>query len=1229
MRKDKKVCIGMIRALMLFVSLVAPGVALAERSVTMFVAVTGAPTTADVERKLDALAASGVDSFMFYPTSGLRMEYLGAEFFRCARDFAAGAAKRGMKMWLYDEYNWPSGSCRGRVPSENSRWRYSEVSFHRDATGGVRRVVSYGPHGWVTLLEPDGVRRFLELTYDAYARELGPWIKDGTIPGIFTDEPGHHVRVDLPPKPICSCRWWSTLPADYRAATGRTFDSDASANALDWPTYARLFGRRFRASYYDQARAAADRLGLLFCGHLISDSSPYEVLHGNGDPLLALRGESFPGIDEISSVVAPERISFFLYALADHAIARNGNGGMAELFACGPADMSPERLRRMINLAALHGVTRYFTVMSAMDLSWMEQMRGFTTVVGEYQPWFGSFRTILDEADAASAFARKRLVRDAAVRYPQDAIARMIWQKGARPPVDELLREIELSGYTPDLVAADEPSALPVVFAFDGAEIVDERTGRRFASAAAAVAHLAAVRPVEGRRRNVILRRAEDGTRRELDLNPIPPPVARADGIDLNWTVSLDAPNRHRVTFDTNGVGRIRLAAPLKGLRLAVRRHVPNPDLEDSKLIAYGSMCEGKGEAPPPYRIELDGLAVVANRPCDVLRPGLDSLYGQTSAMDLAAGEHVLRIVSGRLDDNYFLPVAVLAGAFVERENALSPLPEKLSAGSLAAAGLKGFAGTASYEAKVDLPGDAELAVASGNAFAQVLVDGVDLGTRAWAPFAWKGPVALTGKGRRLTVRVSTSLLPIFGDPKARGAKWRRKFVRSPLSDESDPGLHSVSITCGGRRRLNLTGDGVNARRSHSPKVSFERCGDWKVKVTANGRSRTFVVEPPSKVGPVSETFALPDYDPKAWYLNQGKIPDGLKSKGGCPTKFSLDPASVRISRRDGTVLVRGLDWQMNDWGCLGRLSTSRLAANEPVKVEYAYRLLRTDGVFLRNGELAYVRGVSEKSAPKMPCGDAGDVFLGTVDIRPETSTLGDANLFPVLDRAFRQELPAEERAISRCPAVWRKLRAGEPVKILCWGDSVTEGTYGGLESAKARWQEQFTDRLRGKFPRSDIRIVTNGWGGRGTSDFLAAPASDVRHHYQTSVLGQKADLVIVEFVNDLYLSGEKLEKRYGKIVSDFRAQGTEVIFLIPHYVRFDRMGLVSQKNADVDPRPYAKDLKRLAGQWGVGLADAAARWGHLWREGIPYMTLLVNDINHPNGRGMSFFADALMAFFD
>jgi hypothetical protein len=35
-----------------------------------------------------------------------------------------------------------------------------------------------------------------------------------------------------------------------------------------------------------------------------------------------------------------------------------------------------------------------------------------------------------------------------------------------------------------------------------------------------------------------------------------------------------------------------------------------------------------------------------------------------------------------------------------------------------------------------------------------------------------------------------------------------------------------------------------------------------------------------------------------------------------------------------------------------------------------------------------------------------------------------------------------------------------------------------------------------------------------------------------------------------------------------------------------------------------------------------------LWRQGLPYTTLLYNGINHPNTYGMSLFADALMKVF-
>ena len=75
-------------------------------------------------------------------------------------------------------------------------------------------------------------------------------------------------------------------------------------------------------------------------------------------------------------------------------------------------------------------------------------------------------------------------------------------------------------------------------------------------------------------------------------------------------------------------------------------------------------------------------------------------------------------------------------------------------------------------------------------------------------------------------------------------------------------------------------------------------------------------------------------------------------------------------------------------------------------------------------------------------------------------------------------------------------------------------------------------------------------------------------------------------------------------------------------------MGLTSEKNIDNDPRGYVVALRKFATEKNIALADAAMRYGRLWRQGIPYSSLMMNAINHPNPFGMKQFADALIDLF-
>ncbi len=350
-----------------------------------------------------------------------------------------------------------------------------------------------------------------------------------------------------------------------------------------------------------------------------------------------------------------------------------------------------------------------------------------------------------------------------------------------------------------------------------------------------------------------------------------------------------------------------------------------------------------------------------------------------------------------------------------------------------------------------------------------------------------------------------------------------------------------------------------------------------------------------------------------------------------CSVKGALMPESVVVRRLDGTVLAVGKDYELEgEWGCLARLPEGTLGAEEAVRVDYAYRAQRLDRVVrTATGTVVVRRGTPQASNPELPALQAGDIALATIWLNSETRRLQSRNLYRVREQAF-PEAPIRGASVAErlLPKTWAKLTKGEPVTVLAWGDSVTEASY--LPQTD-RWQEQFVRRLRKRFPKSTIRLVSNGWGGRTSGTFLdvklAPPGSP--HNYVEKVLGVGADLVVMEFVNDAELTAlDTLRARYDRIRADLTARGAELCVLTPHYIRADWMGLPDPTATTEDPRPYVKNLRAWSTQAGVALADASLRWGRLAGQGIPYQTLLKNEINHPNAFGMTLFADALMDLF-
>lgn len=412
------------------------------------------------------------------------------------------------------------------------------------------------------------------------------------------------------------------------------------------------------------------------------------------------------------------------------------------------------------------------------------------------------------------------------------------------------------------------------------------------------------------------------------------------------------------------------------------------------------------------------------------------------------------------------------------------------------------------------------------------------------------------------------------------------------------------------------------------PVCEVQTAGDWRIRVTlpdpAGGSAATLDVPPPDIVEVAAEKHnQLPEFDPKAAGWRRGSALLGIKA-AECTVCDACDPDSLVV--RDGAgaaagVFAKGKDYDADPhWAVIGRLAGGAIRPDQPVFISYRYAPMRLDAVVrTAAGVIVLRRGEPHAVMPQPVDLASGETRLANIFISGRIERLAPENLFPILETAYPERpRPAPTEAGELLPATMAKLQNGEPLKILAWGDSVT---------AMQLWQHVFVARLQQRFPLARVELVTEAWGGRNTSHYLAEPPGS-EHNYREKVLGPKPDLIVSEFVNDAGLSAAATEQRYTALLADFQGIGAEWIILTPHYIRPDWMGLDRQREIDTDPRTYVSALRQFARQQRIALADASLRYGRLWRQGIPYLTLMENNINHPNRRGHAIFADSLMALF-
>jgi lysophospholipase L1-like esterase len=249
------------------------------------------------------------------------------------------------------------------------------------------------------------------------------------------------------------------------------------------------------------------------------------------------------------------------------------------------------------------------------------------------------------------------------------------------------------------------------------------------------------------------------------------------------------------------------------------------------------------------------------------------------------------------------------------------------------------------------------------------------------------------------------------------------------------------------------------------------------------------------------------------------------------------------------------------------------------------------------------------------------NILYGKEDFRHDQFPgFGNGPFFVYVDYAHRENgerPPAKtELGAARLPKTRQKLLAGEKVRIVAFGDSITAGG-DASEPGLIFWQ-RWADALRRKYPHATIEATNGATGGDTTVQGL--------QRLQEKVLRQKPDLVLIGFgMNDHNREGygvplDAFAENLRTMIDRIRAATGAEVILFSAFPPNPKWHFGSHNMA-----AYADTAEKVAGEKHCAFADVYRFWMTFAERKKPE-DLLANNINHPNDFGHWLYFEALAA---
>lgn len=264
--------------------------------------------------------SKGVEGIVLHPRIGIPREipYLSEPYFKAVRYVVRRAAQLGMKVVLYDEGMYPSGSAHGLVAAENREYASKGITLSDSAegrtvitkfpdgrylvygfSGGTIRGIHYGEDDGeagaplsADILNPDAADAFVRLTHERYYQELKAYF-GSTIIAFFTDEP-----CPLGRNAGGFREWVPGMEEEILAENGKLEELEGLFNGRENRTtqiYHRLIKRHLRETYYARLSEWCEAHGISLMGHPEASDDVEEEFYFH-----------IPGQDLIMRRVAPE-----------------------------------------------------------------------------------------------------------------------------------------------------------------------------------------------------------------------------------------------------------------------------------------------------------------------------------------------------------------------------------------------------------------------------------------------------------------------------------------------------------------------------------------------------------------------------------------------------------------------------------------------------------------------------------------------------------------------------------------------------------------------------------------------------------------------------------------------------------------------------------------------------------------------------------------------------------